>query len=268
MYNRFKTALFQPAKIANYQNDSRFKTFVYYFLLAFLAIIPSIILIFSSAGLDYKDKLEIRTKLKNEDIPYEIIDHKLVKKETAGEEPLSIKLSETIEIIFQEAEAEEIEISPLHIGSIMVFSNDKVVYYTQFFDVIEIEYSDYSELENLDFVGATNNDSAFWDKVFPVVNNALEEHGSKTRIMNSVGFLLAQALFLMFFSLLVALFQRIRLASVFTFAKIWQLVIYAMTPYIVLTLIGDLFGLTFLSTIGVIVSYIYANLMSKAIIKK
>ena len=268
MFNRFKTSLFQPSKIADFQKDSSLKTFLYYVILALLATIPSIILIFSTVGLDYQDKQNIRNELRDVEIPYEIVDYELIKNINNDEKYYQIKLSETNILLFTELEFEKVEFNPIHVGSLIMFTKDEVVYHSQFFEVIRIKYSNYEEIKNINFNGATTNDSTFWNTVFPIVNGLLVEYNPKTRIVNSAIILFAQAFLLLIFSLLVAFFQRIKLASILIFGKIWQLTIYAMTPFTIITLIGDLYGLGILSYLGVFVSYIYANRMSYTLIKK
>lgn len=267
MFRRFKISLFQPSKIAGFNNDSKLTIFIYYILLTFLAIIPYIILIFSSIGLNYDERLNIRNELRNQEIPYKIIDYTLTNY-TEETEPLVINLSETTRLVFTEKNSEDFKYNPFHIGTIIVFSKDKVIYHTKLFEVIKINYSDYESLKELDFAGATNNDREFWDIVFPIINQEMNEHAPVKRIMDSIIILFAQALFLGLLSLIIAFFQRIKLQHLYSFGKIWQLTIYAMTPYIVLTLIGDLYNIGILSFIGVFVSYIYANQVANASINK
>lgn len=268
MFNRFKTSLFQPSKIAGFQKDSKLTTFLYYIILALLATIPSIILIFSTVGLDYQDKQTIRNELRDIEIPYEIKEHKLIKNVENDNDYYQIKLSETVTLIFTELDYEAVKFNPIHVGSLIMLTSEEVVYHSQFFDVIRIKYSDYEQIKNINLNGATTNDSEFWNTVFPIVNGLLVEYSPKTRIVNSVIILAAQAFFLMLFSLLVAFFQRVKLASILSFGKIWQLTIYAMTPYVIITLFGDLYGLGIFAYMGVFVSYIYANRMSYTLLKK
>jgi hypothetical protein len=259
LFRRFKISLFQPRRIADLQNDTKLTTLIYYILLTLLATIPYIVLLFSSTGLSYDEKLSIRNEIRNQDIPYEIIDYKLVKDIDASEEDTIIDLSETMKLIITDKSADELKFNPFHVGTYIILTEDKVIYHAQVFEDIRFNYSDYEDLKDLDLSGATNNDSQFWDVVFSVVNKEIEKYAPTMRILYSIAVFFAQALFLTIFSLLVALFQRLRLQGIFSFGKVWQLTIYAMTPYIILTLIGDLYGLRFISIIGIFVSYFYAN---------
>lgn len=267
MLKRFKTSLFQPNKIADFNNDSKLTTFIYFILLTLLATIPYIILIFSSIGLTYDDRLSIRNELRGQEIPYEIVDYKLIKNIENEDDKLVIDLSETTKIVFTEKTAEEYKYNPFHMGTLILLTQDKVVYHTQLFEEIQINYSDYDSLKDIDFVGATNNDTKFWDVAFPIINQEMKEHAPIKRVIDFFVIFFAQVLFLILFSLLIAFFQRMKLRHIFTFGKIWQLTIYTMTPYIVLTLIGDLYSLSILSFVGIFISYFYANRLASESIK-
>lgn len=268
MISRLKISLFQPSKIANFQRDSVLTTAIYNILLVILAIIPSIILIFSSVGLDYSDKTFIRDEIRGIEIPFQIVDYQLVKNTDKEEEYYKIEVSETITLVFTDLPASEAKYNELNIGMVVLFTKDSAIYQSSLFEIIEVNYKDHSELKNLDFSGATNNDSSFWDSVFPIINQVIKEHSPKNRVINTMLYFTMQLILLLITSLILAFFQRIRLASIMGFGKIWQLTTYAMTPFVIFTLFGELYNFTFLSTIGFVVSYIYANRMSLALLKK
>ena len=267
MFSRFKISLFQPSRIANFQNDTKLTTMLYYFLLVLLATIPSIILIFSTSGLSYESRNFIRNELRDVEIPYEIVDYKLIKKEVNTKEILEIELSETMVAIFTDKLASEVELNPFRLETLFIFSSEEFIFYASPFETIHIKYEEY-DIKELDFIGATNNENEFWGVVFPIANEVMIEFAPRNRIINTIILFIVSGVSLLFFSLLIAFLQRVRLISTFKFGKIWQLTIYTMTPYIILTLLSELYGIGILSMIGVMISYFHASKMSMAILKR
>jgi uncharacterized membrane protein YesL len=263
--NRFKTSLFQPSNIARFRRDTALTTILYYLLLVILATIPSIILIFSTVGLNYQTKSTIRNEVRNLEIPYEIKDYELVKNPDIEETYHRYELKNNIIVVFTDLDFSEVEYNGIYVGSLIIFTKDKVVYEELLFERIIVEYDEYPSLRNLDF--SKTKDLEFWDTVFPIVNDLMEEHNQKFRYINTIAVFTVTIISLLLFSLLIAVFLRSRLANIINFSKTWQLTIYAMTPYIIFTLFGELYNFGFLSLIGLVISYMHANKMSLSIIK-
>lgn len=266
MFKRFKTSLFQPANIASYRKDSVFITIIYYLLLVLLAIIPSIILIFSNDGFSHNTKSYIRKEFIGVEVPYEIDNYQLVKTTNDEKDYHEYILSNNSVIVFTEQEASEIIYNNLYVGTVVIFAKDRVIYDELLMKKIELSYKNDLQLEYLDFSLAKENDIHFWDIVFNIANKVAKDVSLKNRIFTTIYVFLEISLMLLIFSLIITLFQIRKIKEYINFGKTWQLAIYAMTPYIILTLFGDLVSFELLSIIGVVVSYVYASKTSLSII--
>lgn len=266
MFKRFKTSLFQPANIASYRKDSAFTTILYYLLLVILAIIPSVILIFSYDGFSHSTKSYIRKEFIGVEIPYEIENYQLVKTSDDDKEYHEYILSNNSIIVFTEQEANEIKYNNLYVGTVVIFAKDRVIYDELLMKKVEFTYKDDLHLLSLNFSLAKENDIHFWDTVFSIANKVAKDISFKNRLFTTFYVFIELSLMLLIFSLIITLFQIRKIREHINFGKSWQLAIYAMTPYIILTLFGDLVNLELLSIIGVVVSYAYASKTSLSII--
>lgn len=269
MLKRFKTGMFQPTKIINYRQDPKWMTAIYFLILILLVIIPSMISLISSSGLDYEDKLFLKTEISKVDIPYELSNYELFYKNTTEEEkPFVIELSETFSLVFTEQDSNEFKYNPISQNTYIFFTKDKILYYGSIFEIVKEDYTNYSALQNLDFGDAKMSNHAFWTKVFNIANDLLDQHSVRTKIINLVSAISANVIFNVMLSLIITLFYRSRLVTFLSFSKNWQMVIYLMTPFTIFTLLGELFGFGILGVVGLVMSYVYVNKMSKAIITK
>lgn len=265
MFKRFEAGMFKPKSILDFKNDSKLITTLYYFLLVTLLVIPSIILIFINSGLSYQDRTYVKNELKDYDINYEIVDYEL---QGSVFEEQRVNLTTTIELIFTDKDVTTYKIDPFEIATLIIFTKTGIIYYDTVIVNLFIEYKDYPELENFDFSLVSSDDQAFWQTVFAVTNKMIRKHEQKVEVINLFISFVASAIFLAFFSVIVALIHRSKLKPYMRFSKSWQLIIYAMTPYVIISLLGNLFGFSDLLFIGVIFSYIYVNRLSLAIMEK
>jgi len=266
VFKRFKTSLFEPNNLAGLVNDSSLMTFLYYVLLLILSIIPAFILIFSSLGLSYDEKLSIRNDFKGVEIPYEIVDYQLVKKVNDENNYHKYKVNETFYVIFTDSKIEDLKYQ-VFFETVIIFTKDRVVYEELLYNRMELLYKDNLNLKELDFAGATNNELEFWDTVFAIVNSILEQNSSKYKIVNAFAMIIYANILLILYSLIITLFQYFKVKHIVSFGKFWKVAIYAMTPFVLLTLFGDLFNFQVLSIIGIIISYFYSSNAAYNILK-
>lgn len=264
MLRRFISGLFAPKEIANYRNDKKIYTLGFFFLLVLILIIPNIIVLFQSGSLDYSDRALIRKVFYNEEIPYQISNNKLVITETDTTNVYDVTLY--IKVVFTVEETFPVNVRDMN--EYIILTENGVYHQTFLSKKLLFNYSDYQELKNFDFSGATTDNADFWSTVFTIMNNQFEIHRTTTIINNIIGNTIRAIIYLLLMSILIAVFQFRPLSGVEKFMKLWQLVIYILTPYAVGSLFAVLYGAEIFTIIGAIVSIIYGNILTQGIIQK
>lgn len=267
MFERFKASLFQPNKIKYYQDDPKWITTIYFLLLVLITIIPSLILIFTADGLGYYDKRIIRDVFRNEEIPYQIVDNQLVKTIPSNEDYFEVHMNDNLLIVFTEEESFPSDSSIFTTSIKIVFTKYNVYYSQSLLQMELLKYQDYEYLKNLDFSGAYQDNPDFWNNIFPIINDKLEMFATGTMISNVIIIILATIISMIIFSLMIAFFQKPRFLGEVKYSKLWKLSIYLLTPYILISLFGELYSLPILSLVGGFVTIIYANIMSRSLVK-
>lgn len=268
MFERFKASLFQPSKIKYYQDDPKWITTIYFFLLVLIAIIPSLILIFTTDGLDYTDKRIIRNAFRNEEIPYQIVNSQLVKTIPNDEDYFEFYINDNLLIAFTEEESFLSDNSLFATSIKIVFTKNNVYYSQSLLQMELLKYQDYEYLKNLDFSGAYQDNPDFWNNIFPIIDEKLELFATGTMISNVIIIFLATIFSMILFSLVIAFFQKPRFFGEIKYGILWKLSIYLLTPYILISLFSELYSLPILSLVGGVVTIIYANIMSSSLVKR
>ena len=102
MFRRLSDSLMAPSSIARYYKESFWKTFLFFLFLLLIMMVQNTLALYSSSLLDGNVKKEIRSEFVGEEIPYEIIDGKLVNVNGDVNHYYIKNLSTEMNIIFTE----------------------------------------------------------------------------------------------------------------------------------------------------------------------
>lgn len=266
MLKRFKISLFQPKQIASLRTDSKLMTTAFFIILSLLASIPLVVSLLSNTGLDYNDKLAIRNKFRDIDIPYKIENYELVKNEDFSKENFVLQLSEGLYVVF--TDEEQLVTNLLNFDTYIVVSKNTVYSKQSIYEHEILKYNENDLFEEFSFEGAKSDELSFWNSIFPVINNKIKKIYLKKNIVNSIAAPIIMALMLLLLSSLIAFFQRMRLANKYSYSKIFKLTIYSFAPYVVLELLGQLYNIQVLSFVGIIITYIYVSTVSQTLLRE
>lgn len=251
IFRRFSDGVFSPNNINNYVDDKKGLTVVYYFLLVILMILPSTLSTILSPSVSYEDKVELRESFyhDSEAIPFyinssilfnETHDNSYVyKKELGSRGLLIIKANDDV-------------ISNPRYAMIIELSRTGVFIHQFGIRRLLFAYKDYEELNNIRFNGAYTNDSAFWDKIFSVLDSELPKEGPVYKVLNVAIVFVSTAFSLALWSLIFTIFNRPVDNRGITFGKYWQMVIYLLTPYAICYTISRMFSLSLLYYVGLV----------------
>jgi len=228
-------------------------------------MIPSVIVAIQEDELDYSDKRIIREAFRNEEIPYKIENYELVNIGATEDDSYEVSIINNLKVIF--VDDENIERYPLSEISLIVLTKSSVYHVQSIVQTKLFDYADYEKFENLDLSQATNDDQDFWNIVFSVTNEQLDIFSNQTLAINIIKAFVTGAFGIIFFSLLITFFQRMILSEIIKFSKLWQLMIYLMTPYVIAQLFAQLFLSSAITFIGTILTIIYANRLSQILLK-
>lgn len=267
MFKRFKSGLFSPSEVVNYRFDKKITTIIYLLILVILSILPSLIAMMGNNTLNYADKRVIREGFIKAEIPYKIEDNRLMLSAPYANEYQEIQITEQIRVVITEHSDFVLPVNAFDTSAIIILAREGVYYQRTFSHVFLFRYSDYPELQNLDLALAGVDDFHFWETVFAITNQQLSKYTVVSVLINLAIIALASLIGLLFFGLLVSLFQKLTVPFI-RFGQYFQLIIYLLTPYVVCQLIGSLFGFDLLPFIGVLLTVIYASRLNRKLIQE
>ncbi len=266
MYKRLRDGLLAPKTIIEYIKDKGWKPFVQLLLYSIILIIPLIINIFNYKGLAYEDELIIRKDFSGEVIPYKTVDGRLIQ--TSGDNTYYFKhdISENLSIVFNTNDTKVVSNQTLTV----VFSDNKISLYSMNLLIADLcTYKDFEGLMNFDFTKLANtNDIESWDIVFDSANLIIKAFMKSTIVSVSFIYLIIEGISLLLFALLLSLSFYFRFRNVLKYSAMLKMSIYYTAPYVVCTLFANLFHLTALNLIGVLISIIYTFVGSGVIISR
>ena len=257
--NTITDSLFSPSRLGQYVNDKKIKTFFYFLVLAIIFVIPNILVSFTLGDITYNTKVDIRNELRHdtENLPFVIhngmlyTDKSNIVYETKIASNISIYIGLEERAPIAENGSNHIYISFLSDG---VYVDNSIIGMNLF------KYSDYEELEGLDFNGAINDDNEFWDVIFGVSQKYIDNFKLFLRI-GYVGYAFFQGIItILIWSLLITLFNRVGGQYNLSFSKHWKLDVYGMTGFVLGSVLASLFSLGILYYIGLILSLIVCNI--------
>ena len=247
MYLRFRSALLQPKMIPHFIKDSWLKVWGYFFLLMIVLMIPFAITIVPVNGLRGDEILAIEENFSSRFFgPYEIENGKLLIEahNLTDEKYLSID-NYTIRLLGRplNSDVRNFEYIFLEEGIRFTLLGREYGYYPyEELGLQNFTFNDYSNKNIETFVKAIN---------YIRKDNDFEIKSFQLSLYFGAG--VAQTLF---FILLTALLTRTQLS----FKNRFKLIMYASTIYVICVTFGLLFGLNFLSWIGMLLLIIYSQI--------
>ncbi|HQD92281.1 MAG: DUF1189 family protein [Acholeplasmataceae bacterium] len=262
LFRRFSSGLFSPRSIGAYINDRKLLTFLYFIILLFISILPQTIEISRMNRIPYQSQQEIREFFKTkEEIPFKVENNKLVSLQS-DVKIKSYLLSNQILVVFSLEEN-------INVGmrNAIVFGQNGVYFQVSTFRQTLFLYSEYQEFESLDFRNAKINNDVFWNDIFKVANIEYQKVLTYIKPGLILGLLILNSISILFFSLLLALFQRSTLPT-YRFSQVWKLAIYCSVPYVFGVVLSELFNFSLFSLLGLILMIIYGVISSQSLIKE
>lgn len=268
---RIRDMLFSPNNIVTYSFDKAYVVVITFFCLALLLAVPMITNLFCDYGLSASRMKEIKDAFKSE----EVIDYKIENgKLMSVEVPPSQKTRSIVEIPELKA---LVVFSPNYTFSERVKSGTEYRYYVVFtenevyasfaaYERFKIKVADYTNIDgSIDLTKAGNEmDQAFWTKAFTFIDQSLQKFRLSYYIIMVLAIIIASSISLFITTIIIAICIRfLESSGNWLYVDIYKIALYCSTPYIVLTVLGNLYGLPFLNIIGYIITAIYAFVASR-----
>lgn len=259
LLKRLGDCLFNPKEILQYKIDKTIVTLLYFLFLSVILMIPNFIAYFTNMEVfDYELRTNIRYDLFNQnEIPYEVENGQL--KFTGTNEKTEYYVnSDTYNVTIVFTTQKEIITNDEMNRTIIIFNSDGISLKRYTGNLEIIKYSELESIEGIDFKKMTTNDRVFWDQMTDVLKELEKSYQSLIVtlqvliiIIRSIGTLLLSCLFL-------TLIGRISAQNIYSFGIHLKLTIYYMTPFVFGVVLANLFGITLLEYIGLIVTFIYS----------
>ena len=277
MFQLFKDCIAHPRNIANHVDKPNKKFIGFFIILILIYVFPAMLIVSTNNSLP-SDSIEVMSQAFTtaSDLHYEIKDGKLVSEDQNAYGPEFVKTNVVIQnnyfdlayvfdmtgqnyhveqtfdsqsyilVVFQEDHIK------MFAGSKQISDESKLKVYEKTYEELGIKNITFNDCKgksyyefNIQFTGLVNS-------IFKSIKN-------KFLPLIIIGIILAYTLsyviLLLGISLLELLFYH--MAGI-KFGKIFKIVTYASTPYLVLSFIGTLTGLSFLNFIGELILIIYA----------
>lgn len=261
MYKRIRDSLFDPKKVVDYIKDKGIVCVLFLLLFALIMIAPSVFSIINY-DISYDTKSNYITSFKGEYIPYKITNGELVCSDAS----FNSKYSKTVGIVkYTIGELEDIKAG----YNIDVVLSKNKVYVVFGGAVLELcNYSDYEELNNLDFNSLTTGSGQAWENLFIVAKKLYKANMSLVLTGNIIIGLIYSIMTLMIAVMIFSLSSLFRLRNVIKFGAIMKMNIYYLAPFVVGNLLDDILGTKFIFIIGIVITIIYVNIGQIEVFKR
>lgn len=265
MFRRLSDSLMAPSKIARYYKESFWKTFLFFLFLLLIMMVQNTLALYSSSLLDGNVKKEIRSEFVGEEIPYEIIDGKLVNVNGDVNHYYINNLSTEMNIIFTEDLSNIDNTTP----SLNIIFNQDGVYVSATFIAQKIfEYSEFDYLVNLDFSDPNViRDISFWDNIFNITEITVNNFKPIYMIIGTISNLIYWFAWLIIFMLIIALFSKFKVSGYIKFRDLFKIAVYSLTPLVFCIFFANFLGIKFLLYLGYILAAIFNSITVNEILK-
>ena len=279
MYRRYKTSILNPSRIPLCINK-KIISVLYFLILGIIYILPNLIYVVSTGGIDNSYFVEIVDELRGEEINYVLMDNTLTNVNMLGDvESFS---TDTLQITFTAISDQQLEqdvssiykeICSLSKASIkLLFTEKRVI---GLFDyqgiIVDFDLGTYEEF-NVGNINIKNTNNQIELNNFSRLLHSIHDKYKTLIILVTIPSLLlggfvALALTLLIPSFVLYIFNRgLRVK----FGTIYHMSIYAFTIYILGSTLLYMFGATYITLLLEIVSFIYLSIAMRnyAITKK
>lgn len=265
MFRRLSDSLMAPSKIARYYKESFWKTFLFFLFLLLIMMVQNTLALYSSSLLDGNVKKEIRSEFVGEEIPYEIIDGKLVNVNGDVNHYYINNLSTEMNIIFTEDLSNIDNTTP----SLNIIFNQDGVYVSASLIAQKIfEYSEFDYLVNLDFSDPNViRDISFWDNIFNITEITVNNFKPIYMIIGTISNLIYWFAWLIIFMLIIALFSKFKVSGYIKFRDLFKIAVYSLTPLVFCIFFANFLGIKLLLYLGYILAAIYNSITVNEILK-
>lgn len=265
MFRRLSDSLMAPSKIARYYKESFWKTFLFFLFLLLIMMVQNTLALYSSSLLDGNVKKEIRSEFVGEEIPYEIIDGKLVNVNGDVNHYYINNLSTEMNIIFTEDLSNIDNTTP----SLNIIFNKDGVYVSATLIAQKIfEYSEFDYLVNLDFSDPNViRDISFWDNIFNITEITVNNFKPIYMIIGTISNLIYWFAWLIIFMLIIALFSKFKVSGYIKFRDLFKIAVYSLTPLVFCIFFANFLGIKLLLYLGYILAAIYNSITVNEILK-
>ena len=265
MFRRLSDSLMAPSKIARYYKESFWKTFLFFLFLLLIIMVQNTLALYSSSLLDGNVKKEIRSEFVGEEIPYEIIDGKLVNVNGDVNHYYINNLSTEMNIIFTEDLSNIDNTTP----SLNIIFNQDGVYVSATLIAQKIfEYSEFDYLVNLDFSDPNViRDISFWDNIFNITEITVNNFKPIYMIIGTISNLIYWFAWLIIFMLIIALFSKFKVSGYIKFRDLFKIAVYSLTPLVFCIFFANFLGIKLLLYLGYILAAIFNSITVNEILK-
>ena len=265
MFRRLSDSLMAPSKIARYYKESFWKTFLFFLFLLLIIMVQNTLALYSSSLLDGNVKKEIRSEFVGEEIPYEIIDGKLVNVNGDVNHYYINNLSTEMNIIFTEDLSNIDNTTP----SLNIIFNQDGVYVSASLIAQKIfEYSEFDYLVNLDFSDPNViRDISFWDNIFNITEITVNNFKPIYMIIGTISNLIYWFAWLIIFMLIIALFSKFKVSGYIKFRDLFKIAVYSLTPLVFCIFFANFLGIKLLLYLGYILAAIFNSITVNEILK-
>ena len=265
MFRRLSDSLMAPSKIARYYKESFWKTLLFFLFLLLIIMVQNTLALYSSSLLDGNVKKEIRSEFVGEEIPYEIIDGKLVNVNGDVNHYYINNLSTEMNIIFTEDLSNIDNTTP---SLNIIFNKDGVYVSASLIAQKIFEYSEFDYLVNLDFSNPNViRDISFWDNIFNITEITVNNFKPIYMIIGTISNLIYWFAWLIIFMLIIALFSKFKVSGYIKFRDLFKIAVYSLTPLVFCIFFANFLGIKFLLYLGYILAAIFNSITVNEILK-
>jgi len=260
---RLSDSISSPSRLSNAVNDKGITTFLYTLVLIFILIIPYIVSSFTIMDLTYDAKVQIRNLLFREEIEFRIengvmtnygSDEYYYKDDFISS--LGLYISDTKEVVLEENKN----------TALVAFLSDGVYLTSEIMSQKILNYSDYDDLMNIDFNDVKEGKVSFWDPMFNVIQQKLDEFKPIYTAIYIFSSILQAIITICIYSLILVCFNRLGVKTHLRFSDHWKLCIYGLTGFVLGTTLSIMFNFTLLYYVGFIVSIVICSISSRKFI--
>lgn len=265
MFKRFSNSLTAPKLVSKYYKDSFWRTLLYFLILLFLIMVPTVTSLITSDFLTSATKKEIKKCFIEEDVPFVIEDGVLRNVSGDSSEVYVNNSFGNYSFVFTENEKDySTELNKIAI----IFGQEGVYLRVSVANQKLFEYEDYEYLNNIDFSNPDIfSDINFWDHMFYLTESVIEAAKPTYVTLYSIYYVMYWFIWLLIFCLIISFFAKFRTMHLVSFGKIFKLSIYNLTPFIVCMIFSSLFGLGLLMYVGYGISAIHNTITVNQLIK-